>query len=176
MALVVAGWLGAAAVATGVALAAVSSIGAGIFGNSAGPLEQQQVADALAALPTEEPVRTPANTPTSTPTPSATPDATSTPGNPSDNTPNNTPNNGSTEPTAEPEVITSPGGTVVARCTANGRVEVLSWSPAQGYRVDDGDHGPAREVEVEFESGEQDVEVKVRCAGGVPDAAIESDD
>ena len=123
------GWLGATVLATGVALAAVSSIGTGIFGSSAGPLDQQQITDALATV----------------------------------------------TPPPEPTVITSAGGTAVARCTVDDRVEVLSWSPAQGFRVDNAEHGPARDVEIEFESGEQEVEIKVRCVDGEPHADIEGD-
>lgn len=149
------GWLGAAAVATGVALAAVSSIGTGIFGSSTGPLDQQQVTDALATVtPPPEPAATPSRTPEAT----------------------GTPQNDTTGSPAEPTVITSRGGTVVVRCTAGDRVEALSWSPAQGFRVDDAERGPAREVRVEFESGDQEVEISVRCVDGEPDAAIEGDD
>jgi hypothetical protein len=73
-------------------------------------------------------------------------------------------------------VITSAGGTVVARCTADGLVELLSWSPAQGFRVDNAERGPAREVKVEFESGDDDIEVKIRCVDGVPMDGEDDDD
>lgn len=162
MVVVTVSWLGAAALATGVALAAVSSIGTGIFGNSAGPLDQTQITEALTTV-------TPRPEPTTTP--SATPEATGA----AENDPTESPAEPTRSP-AEPTVITSDGGTVVARCTADNRVEVLSWSPAQGFRVDNAEHGPAREVEVEFESGDDEVEIRVRCSDGEPSAAIESDD
>jgi hypothetical protein len=73
-------------------------------------------------------------------------------------------------------VITSAGGTVVARCAADDLVELLSWSPAQGFSVDNAEHGPAREVEVEFESEDDDVEVKIRCVDGVPVDVDDDDD
>jgi hypothetical protein len=134
-----------------VTLAAVSSIGTGIFGSSAGPLDRQEINQALATpLPAVEPTAQPSATPepTTTPEPTATPEP--------------------TESGGRPSVITSAGGTVVARCAGDDLVELLSWSPAQGFSVDNAEHGPAREVEVEFESEDDDVEMKIRCVDGVP--------
>lgn len=156
------GWLGATVLATGVTLAAVSSIGAGIFGSPAGPLDRQEVTEALATL-----------SPPASPTRQGGPGPTEQPSGPSTQQPGTdaTP----VPPTAEPSVITTVGGTVVARCTTEGLVELLSWSPAQGFRVDNAERGPAREVEVEFESGDDDIEVKIRCVDGVP-VDVENDD
>ena len=152
------GWLGAAALATAVTLAAVSSIGTGIFGSSSGSLDRTEIADALATIPpaTTQPSQRPSGTadPTGSPSPEPT----------------------VSESAAEPTVITTPGGTVVARCSSDGRVEVVSWSPAQGFRVDNAERGPAREVEIEFESGDDDIEVKVRCINGVPTDVANDDD
>jgi hypothetical protein len=145
--MVAAGWLAAAVLSTGVTLAAVSSIGTGIFGSSAGPLDRQEINEAL-----------------------ATPDPTGSPTEPDPAEP------APTDPVAEPSVITSAGGTVVARCAADDLVELLSWSPAQGFSVDNAEHGPAREVEVEFESEDDDVEVKIRCVDGVPVDVDDDDD
>ncbi|HEX6328760.1 MAG TPA: hypothetical protein VFZ72_19490 [Jiangellaceae bacterium] len=142
-AMVVAGWLAAAVLSTGVTLAAVSSIGTGIFGSSAGPLDRQEINEALA-----------------TPEPTGSPTEPAPTGSPTEPAP--------TDPVTEPSVITSAGGTVVARCAADDLVELLSWSPAQGFSVDNAEHGPAREVEVEFESEDDDVEMKIRCVDGVP--------
>ncbi|MFE3449186.1 hypothetical protein ACFXJ8_09645 [Nonomuraea sp. NPDC059194] len=58
----------------------------------------------------------------------------------------------------------TPGGTVVAACDA-GLVKLRSWSPAQGYTTDDVDTESREKVTVEFESGERDVEVEIRCDG-----------
>jgi hypothetical protein len=138
-----------------VTLAAVSSIGTGIFGSSAGPLDRQEVNEALATpSPSVEPTPEPTGSPVTEPAPTEP---------------------APTEPVAEPRVITSAGGTVVARCAAGGLVELLSWSPAQGFSVDNAEHGPAREVEVEFESEDDDVEMKIRCVDGVP-ADVDDDD
>lgn len=157
LAAAIAGWLAAAALATGVTLAAVSSIGTGIFGSSTGPLDEDEVAAALSTLP-----------PPAEPTPDASPAPPT-----STASPTGPVSNGA--PAAEPTVITSPGGTVVAQCS-DGLVELLSWSPAQGFRVDSADRGPDDSAEVEFESRDGDIEVEVRCVDGVPDATVTVDD
>lgn len=72
-------------------------------------------------------------------------------------------------------VITSPGGNVLARCIG-GRVELVSWSPAQGYHVDSVDRDLRREAEIEFEAEDRDVEIKVRCVDGVPQRTVENED
>jgi hypothetical protein len=153
---VVLGWIGAAALATGVTLAAVSSIGTGIFGSSAGPMGQDEVATALATA------TAPADrgSGTSPATPATPPPVSPTPGEAA---------------ATDPAVITSPGGTVVVQCS-DGLAELLSWSPAQGFWVDSAERGPDDTVEVEFESRGTDVEVEVRCVDGVPDATVIVDD
>lgn len=157
MALTLAGWLGAATLATAVTLAAVSSIGAGIFGSSAGPLDQDEVEQALASLsPAQTASPEPEPTATGVPTAPGTPEA-------------------SPSPAATPEVITSPGGNVLAQCV-DGRVELVSWSPAQGYHVDSVDRDRTRNAEIEFEAEDRDVEIEVRCVDGMPEATIEVDD
>jgi hypothetical protein len=76
-------------------------------------------------------------------------------------------------PAAAPEVIATAGGTVLARCTG-GRPEVVSATPAQGFRVqtEDEDSGPR----IRFRAGDTRIEVNLTCADGRPVAAIESDD
>lgn len=69
-----------------------------------------------------------------------------------------------------PEVLSSPGGSVVARCVA-GSVEIVSATPAQGFRLDDRD----RRGEVTFESEAADVMMRVSCAGEHPVARTEVD-
>jgi hypothetical protein len=70
-------------------------------------------------------------------------------------------------------VIATAGGTVLARCTG-GRAEVVSATPAQGFRVqtEDEDGGPR----VRFRAGDVRIEVNLTCADGRPVAAIENDD
>lgn len=72
-------------------------------------------------------------------------------------------------------VLSSPGGTVVARCRG-AQVYLASWSPAQGYRADDVRRGPAVEARVKFESAAGEFVVDVRCVSGVPHHTIERDD
>lgn len=67
------------------------------------------------------------------------------------------------------------GGTVLARCH-DGGAELVWWVAAQGFWVDDVDSGPDDDVEVEFESGGQEVEYTVTCADGQPQLHVEYDD
>lgn len=161
-ALTVAGWLATAALATAVTLAAVSSIGTGIFASSAGPLDRAEIEQALATAP-------PARSASPRPEPT-----TGTPTAPGTSTTQGTPE-ATAAPTGAPEVITSPGGNVLARCIG-GRVELVSWSPAQGYHVDSVDRDLRREAEIEFEAEDRDVEIKVRCVDGVLQRTVENKD
>jgi hypothetical protein len=81
------------------------------------------------------------------------------------------------EPDAHPadtdnteRVLTSPGGSLVARCSA-GRAYLASWSPAQGYRAEEVRRGPAEEASLIFEGPQRNV-VTIRCVAGVPQASI----
>jgi hypothetical protein len=77
------------------------------------------------------------------------------------------------EPEGTPTV--TEGGTVTARCTTAGLVEILSATPAQGYSVDSDD-----EIEdhpgVEFHSGHTKIEVRLRCVNGTPQAEVKYED
>lgn len=154
-AVAVAGWLAVALVATGVTLAAVTLIGSGIFGDSTRTRSQAEVTQALAAL-------TPAGETASSAEP------TGSPGTPSPS------QRASGTPGALRRLITSSGGNVLAEC-AGREVVVISWTPAQGYRVDDVDLEARSDVEVRFEGEETDVKVKIRCADGRPVAEIDED-
>jgi pyruvate/2-oxoglutarate dehydrogenase complex dihydrolipoamide acyltransferase (E2) component len=68
-------------------------------------------------------------------------------------------------------LITSPGGTVLARCSGTDAY-LVSLSPAPGYRVTRVDPGPAPETTLTFQSGQSQVELVVRCLSGVPHATI----
>jgi hypothetical protein len=72
--------------------------------------------------------------------------------------------------TAATDVVASPGGTVVARCVGD-TLEIVSASPAQGFRLHDEREGSR----VRFESEESKVEVRVSCQGGRPVGAVEVD-
>ena len=76
-------------------------------------------------------------------------------------------------PPAVPEVLATAGGTVLARCTGD-RPEVVSATPAQGFRVqtEDDDRGPR----VRFRAGQTRIEVNLTCANGRPVATVATDD
>jgi hypothetical protein len=155
-ALAVAGWLVTAALAAGVTLAAVSVLGSGIFGGSTQTMSQEEVDRALAAV-TVSPEPDTASSPAPT-GPSA-----------------QSPTTGPPEPAgSDPTVVSSAGGRVIARCTGTA-AEVLSWTPAQGFRTEKIERGPAPEVQVEFESDDRDVKVDLRCEDGTPTAEIDDD-
>ncbi len=140
-------WLVAAATATAVGLAAVAVIGTDIFGAGQDPLSQSDV-DELLADRTAPP---PTTAPTTSPTTAA------------------------SSPAREKTTVTE-GGTVIARCTPTRLVEVLSTAPAQGYRVDPDDDDLDDHPSVRFRSGDREIEVLLRCAGGVPVPEIRYDD
>jgi hypothetical protein len=77
------------------------------------------------------------------------------------------------EPKDTPTV--TEGGTVLSRCTANGLVEILSATPAQGYSVDS-DDDLKDHPSVTFSSGNTEIEIKLRCVSGTPEAEITYDD
>jgi hypothetical protein len=142
----VAGWLAAAVVATLIGLAAIRLIGESIVGTPDGVLSAQEVAAAVAALPS------PSGAPsTSPPSPSPSP-------------------GGTTRPQAADgnRTFAVTGGTGVASCSAEDRARLVTWTPAQGWTVAEVERGPARDVKVEFEGPGGESELRVRCRGGVP--------
>ncbi|MBM0278063.1 septum formation initiator [Micromonospora tarensis] len=81
----------------------------------------------------------------------------------------------STAPSASSGVrrgFATDGGTAVAECGAGG-VRLVSWAPAQGYRVRDVDRGPDDDVEVTFQGAGREYELKVRCIGSEPVAVAD---
>ncbi|KAB1911713.1 septum formation initiator [Micromonospora sp. AMSO31t] len=145
--LAAAGWLATTAAATLVGLAAVQLVGSGITGTPGGVRDQREVARALAS---PAPVAT---TPGADPTPGATPAAAAA---------NRPPAASGTERT-----FRTAGGTALAECGPDG-VRLVSWSPAQGYRVKEVDRGPDDRVEVRFVGPEGEHELRLRCRGSEP--------
>ncbi|MEU7800236.1 septum formation initiator [Micromonospora arborensis] len=147
--LVATGWVATAAVATLIGLGAIRLVGESITGTPGGVRSEAEIERALASL---EPL--PAATTSATPTsPGATSGA----------------------PTASSGVrrgFATDGGTAVAECGAGG-VRLVSWAPAQGYRVRDVDRGPDDDVEVTFEGSAREYELKVRCIGSEPVAVAD---
>jgi hypothetical protein len=94
-------------------------------------------------------------TPTATPPPTATPTATAAAGR---------------------KTFSTRGGTAIAVCEG-ATVRLLSWAPAQGYGVESADPGPDDEhAEVKFEGTAGKVELRVRCANGIPTGSWKQDD
>ncbi len=67
-------------------------------------------------------------------------------------------------------VLTSSGGTVVARCATAGAL-LLSWSPQQGFQAGSVVRGPAATARVVFTATASTVTMAVSCSSGVPSAA-----
>lgn len=121
------------------------------------------------------PTRTsPRPTPTRTKKPTPTPSPTRTTATVAPQ-PTSTPATTTTEPTrtATPsptrstrtDSFSTRGGTVVASCTGD-RIEVESITPRDGWRIERDVEGD--QLEVHFTSAEDEVEIKIRCVGGVP--------
>lgn len=66
-------------------------------------------------------------------------------------------------------MLTSVGGTVVARCEAGGAY-LVSWSPQQGYEVLSVLRGPAATAQAKFTDEQRNVTMKVSCGTGMPTA------
>jgi hypothetical protein len=142
-------WTVGAGVAVGVGMLALSLIDSGLASGAGQPLPdalaQPRMAATTSGSPLAEPVETgPAGTPSSraAPAPSAT--------------------------AGPPRQLLSSGGTVLASCTSTAAY-LLSWSPAQGYQVDQVHRGPARTAYVAFRAGTQRVILAVRCVSGIPE-------
>jgi len=142
----VAAWLAAVGAALVVGLSAVGAIGSGLLGPGQEPLTPAEVDARLAsAEPAESAAKAPVTAPPADPDP---------------------------PPAAAPQVIATAGGTVLARCTGD-RPEVVSATPAQGFRVqtEDDDGGPR----VRFRAGGTRIEIRLSCADGRPVADVGTD-
>ncbi|MFY1622087.1 septum formation initiator [Micromonospora sp. WMMD723] len=142
--LATAGWLAAAVLATLIGVAAIRLVGESITGTPGGVRSQAEVERALAAPePTPAAPSAPAASASSSPTvgPAATP--------------------------GQRRSFSTPGGTAVAECVGS-EVRLVSWAPAQDYRVKDVDRGPDDDAEVTFAGPAGEFEVNVGCIGGEP--------
>ncbi|WP_406070470.1 septum formation initiator [Micromonospora sp. NBC_01638] len=157
--LVATGWVATAAVATLIGLGAIRLVGESITGTPGGVRSEAEIERALAS---PEPAPT-GTTGTASPAPGTT--GTASPG----------PGTTGAAPSASSGVrrgFATGGGTAVAECSAGG-VRLVSWAPAQGYRVRDVDRGPDDDVEVTFEGSAREYELKVRCIGSEPVAVAD---
>ncbi|RKE02653.1 hypothetical protein C8E86_7961 [Catellatospora citrea] len=144
-----AGWLVAAVVTAAVAVAGVDTIGAGLLGGSGQhPVLSSDDVDRLLA---DELGRSPSAQPSpgvATPAPTGQPSA-----------------------SAAIRSLSTAGGVVHASC-AGGAVTLASWSPAQGYRADDPEPGPAKEARIKFKRDKNEMRVVVTCQGAEPVARV----
>jgi len=62
---------------------------------------------------------------------------------------------------------------VLAECRSAGAY-LVSWSPVQGYEVDDVTRGPVTTARVVFESSANSVTMKVSCPDGAAGAPVAS--
>ena len=159
--LVAAAWLLGAALTATAATAAVNALGSGLLGQGSPVLSEDEVQRRLADAARSE--STPPPT-TSTPPTTGSPS----PGTPSPGTPAPSPS------PAGARVLATTGGTVVASCAA-GQATLLSWSPAQGYRTDEVNRGPAAAASVKFRADRTELTVTVTCAGDEPRATTATD-
>ncbi len=141
------GWLCATLIATAVGIGAVSLLSEGLTSDAMTPLSSDAVAKALASAGPGAP------TPTSGPSPGA-PTAT----------------------TGPSRSLSSPGGTVIARCEGD-LAYLMSWSPAQGWSVDEQQRGPASSTMIQFEgdtdrNDDLEVTLTVTCRSGSPVSAV----
>ncbi|MFG1652783.1 serine/threonine-protein kinase [Micromonospora sp. NPDC049275] len=76
-----------------------------------------------------------------------------------------------------PVVVTvqAQGGTVTVRCLG-GSAELLTVTPAAGYRVAPYDPGPAKQIQVELTSAEHSSEIRTHCASGRPKPKVKERD
>lgn len=146
---IAAGWVATAAVATLIGLGAIRLVGESLTGTPGGVRSEAEIERALAA---PEPAPT-GTTGTATVGPSTAAPVTS-------------------ASSGARRGFATDGGTAVAECGAGG-VRLVSWAPAQGYRVRDVDRGPDDDVEVTFQGPTREYELKVRCIGSEPVAVAD---
>ncbi|MFG1883935.1 septum formation initiator [Micromonospora sp. NPDC049102] len=143
--LVAAGWVATVAVATLIGLGAIRLVGESITGTPGGVRSEADIERALAS-PEPAPSGMTGGPSTATPAPSAS--------------------------AGVRRSFATDGGTAVAECGPEG-VRLVSWAPAQGYRVHEVDRGPDDDVEVTFEGSAGRHELKVRCIGTEPVAVAD---
>ncbi|WP_328653668.1 septum formation initiator [Micromonospora sp. NBC_00330] len=147
--LVATGWVATAAIATVIGLGAIRLVGESLTGTPGGVRSEAEIERALASpepVPTGTTGTASAGPGTTGPAPSASSGAR--------------------------RGFATDGGTAVAECGVGG-VRLVSWAPAQGYRVRDVDRGPDDDVEVTFQGATRGYELKVRCIGSEPVAVAD---
>jgi hypothetical protein len=137
-------WLAGAVAATGFSHLAVSLLGRGIASDSGRMLSSQAVRKALANVQAN-------------PSPPGLGPSLSAPTTPT------APGTGQQD---RGILLASQGGTVIARCVGD-RAYLKSWSPAQGFLVDNVARGPVAAAHVTFESMGRAITMRISCVGGI---------
>ncbi|WP_030781893.1 hypothetical protein [Streptomyces sp. NRRL S-920] len=85
-------------------------------------------------------------------------------------------------PDASPErsTVRFTGGAATAECRSDGTVRLVSWSPADGFHIDDDvERGPAAVARLEAEPGDdderEDLAYEIRCTAQGPRARVAPD-
>ncbi|RAO51619.1 septum formation initiator [Micromonospora saelicesensis] len=165
--LVATGWVATAAIATVIGLGAIRLVGESLTGTPGGVRSEAEIERALAAPEPAPTTSTASAPPGTTGTASAAPGTTG--------TASAAPGTTGPAPSASSGArrgFATDGGTAVAECGVGG-VRLVSWAPAQGYRVRDVDRGPDDDVEVTFQGATREYELKVRCIGAEPVAVAD---
>ncbi|MEU8409769.1 septum formation initiator [Micromonospora sp. NPDC048842] len=165
--LVATGWVATAAIATLIGLGAIRLVGESLTGTPGGVRSEAEIERALAAPEPAPTTGTASAAPGSMGTASAAPGSTG--------TASAAPGSTGPAPSASSGArrgFATDGGTAVAECGVGG-VRLVSWAPAQGYRVRDVDRGPDDDVEVTFQGPTREYELKVRCIGSEPVAVAD---
>ncbi|MDI3420362.1 hypothetical protein [Streptomyces luteolus] len=148
-----AAWVAVAAVAGGLAAWTLAGFD-GAAGDRGRPLDDAAVRRALAARP-------------STPTTPTTPATPASPDPSTSREPASSPEpTGSATPPPRRSTLRFTGGTATAECRPDGTVYLTSWSPADGYHVEEYARGPARSARLELEPSAEDaddVEYEISC-------------
>lgn len=136
------------------------------------PLDEGAVRRALAESPDSR-----ATSPSRTPTPPRTPSHSRTPAPSGTPSPSRTPSKRPEERPAERSTVRFTGGTATVECRPDGTVYLLSWSPADGYHIDeDVTRGPAAAARLEAEPSDdderEDLAYEIRCTERGPRARV----
>ncbi|MEV8018798.1 hypothetical protein AB0O76_21150 [Streptomyces sp. NPDC086554] len=86
------------------------------------------------------------------------------------------------KPTTDRSSLRFTGGTATVECRGDGTVYLVSWSPADGFHIDeDVERGPGAVARLEAEPSDdderEDLAYEIRCgAGGEPQARVVGED
>ncbi|MFJ2771328.1 hypothetical protein [Streptomyces sp. NPDC087300] len=83
-------------------------------------------------------------------------------------------------PAAERSTVRFTGGSATVECRADGTVRLISWSPADGFHIDDDvERGPAAVVRLEAEPADddeqEDLHYEIHCTPEGPRAKVVQD-